>query len=128
MAIGDKLYDMYHKTHEVEKNKYRQAPDWNEEWMSRAQIHYDAHITFNTLKPSQDGRQFPDNNFKCISLNENTWIASNISMKYFPKGPINIIPALVQKMARHRSGDKPLSEPIMNSLLTHIKNEFMHDC
>ena len=35
-------------------------------------------------------------------------------------GPINIIPALVQIMAWRRPGDKPLSEPMMVSLLTHI--------
>ena len=38
----------------------------------------------------------------------------------FPKGPINNIPALVQIMAWRRSGDKPLFEPMMVSLLTHI--------
>ena len=34
--------------------------------------------------------------------------------------PINNIPALVQIMAWRRSGDKALSEPMMDSLLTHI--------
>ena len=34
--------------------------------------------------------------------------------------PINNIPALVQIMAWRRPGDKPLSEPMMVSLLTHI--------
>ena len=38
----------------------------------------------------------------------------------FPKGPINKISALVQIMTWRRSGDKPLSEPMMVSLLTHI--------
>ena len=41
-------------------------------------------------------------------------------MKFVPKGPINNIPALVQIMAWCRPGDKPLSEPMMVSLLTHI--------
>ena len=41
-------------------------------------------------------------------------------MKFVPKGPINNNPALVQIMAWSRSGDKPLSEPMMVSLLTHI--------
>ena len=41
-------------------------------------------------------------------------------MKFVPKGPINIIPALVQIMAWRRPGDKPLSEPMMVSLPTHI--------
>ena len=36
------------------------------------------------------------------------------------KGPINDIPALVQIMAWRRSGDKPLSEPMMVRLPMHI--------
>ena len=75
---------------------------------------------FNTLTPIQNGRHFPDNIFKCIFLNENAWILIKISLKFVPKGPINKIPALVQIMAWRRSGDKPLSEPMMVSLLTHI--------
>ena len=41
-------------------------------------------------------------------------------MKFVPKGPINNIQALVQIMAWRRPGDKPLSEPMMVSLTTHI--------
>ena len=40
---------------------------------------------------------------------------------FVPDGPINSIPALVQIMAWQRSGDKPLSEPMLVSLLTHIR-------
>ena len=47
-------------------------------------------------------------------------ISIKISLKFVPKGPINNIPALVQMMAWRRSGDKPLSEPMMVGLLTHI--------
>ena len=43
-----------------------------------------------------------------------------ISLKFVPKGPINNIPALVQIMAWHQPGDKPLSEPMMVRLPTHI--------
>ena len=43
-----------------------------------------------------------------------------ISLKFVPMGPINNIPALVQIMAWRLPGDKPLSEPMMVSLLTHI--------
>ena len=77
-------------------------------------------VSINTLRPRQNGCQFPDNIFKCILLNENKWIAIEISLKFVPKGPINNIPALVQIMAWHRPGDKPLSAPMMVSLLTHI--------
>ena len=50
---------------------------------------------FNTLRPRQNGRHFPDYIFKCIFLNENVWISINISLKFVPKGLINNIPALV---------------------------------
>ena len=74
----------------------------------------------NTLRPRQNGRHFADDIFKCIFLNENVWISLQISLKFVPKGPINNIPALVQIMAWRRPGDKSLSEPRMESLLTHI--------
>ena len=76
--------------------------------------------TINTLRPRQNGRHFPDDIFNCIFLNENAWISNNISLKIVPKGQINNIPALVQIMARCRPGDKPLSEPMMVRLPTHI--------
>ena len=72
---------------------------------------------FNTLRPRQNGRHFPDDIFKCTFLNEKVWISLKISLKIVPKGPINNIPALVQIMAWRRPGDKPLSEPRMVSLL-----------
>ena len=52
----------------------------------------------------------------------NVFLSENIriSMKFVPTGPVNDIPALVQIVAWRRSGDKPLSEPMMVSLLTHI--------
>ena len=73
-----------------------------------------------TLRPGQNGRHFPDDIFKCIFLNENVWISIEISLKFVPRGPINNIPALVQIMACHLVSAKPLSEPMMVSLLTHI--------
>ena len=42
------------------------------------------------------------------------------SLKFVPMGPINNIPALVQIMAWCCLGDKPLSEPMLVSLLTQI--------
>ena len=79
-----------------------------------------AFILVNTLRPRQDGRHFPDDIFKWIFLNENVWISLRISLKFVPKVWINNIPALVQIMAWHRPSDKPLSEPMKVSLLTHI--------
>ena len=77
-------------------------------------------MSVNTLRPRQDGRHFPDDIFKCIFLNENTRILIKISLMFVPKDSIDNIPTLVQIMAWRRPGDKPLSEPIMVSLLTHI--------
>ena len=77
-------------------------------------------VTFNTLRPGQNGRHFADDIFKCIFFNENVWIPIKISLKFVSKRPINNNPALVQIMAWRRPGDKPLSEPMMVSLTTHI--------
>ena len=76
--------------------------------------------SINTFRPRQNGRHFADAIFKCIFLNENVWIPIKILLKFVPQGPINNISALVQIMAWRRPGDKPLSEPIMVSLPTHI--------
>ena len=70
---------------------------------------------FNTLRPRQMAAIF-----QCIFMNENVLISIKISLKFVPKGQINNIPALVMIMAWHRPGDKPLSEPRLESLLTHI--------
>ena len=74
----------------------------------------------NTLRPGRNEQRFADDIFKLIFLNENVWTPIKMSLKFVPKGPINNIPALVQIMAWHRPGDKPLSEPMMVSLPTHI--------
>ena len=77
-------------------------------------------LAINTLRPRQNGCHFPDDIFKCIFFNENVWISLKISLKYVPNIRINNIPALVQIMAWRWPGDKPLSEPMMFCLLTHI--------
>ena len=75
---------------------------------------------YNTLRPRQNGCHFADDIFKGIFLNENALMSIKISLTFVPKGPINNIPSLVQIMAWRRPGDKPLSEPVMVGLLTHI--------
>ena len=77
-------------------------------------------FVFNTLRPRQNGRRFADDTFKRIYLNENVRISIKISMKFVPMSPINNNSSLVQIMAWRRSGDKPVSKPMMVSLLTHI--------
>ena len=79
-----------------------------------------AYDLFNTLRPRQNGRHFGDDTFKRIFLNESVEISIKISLKFVPKDSINNIPALVQVMAWRRLGDKPLTEPIVVRLLTHI--------
>ena len=56
----------------------------------------------------QNGRHFEDYIFKRIILNKNVWISIKISLKFVTKVSINNI------------GDKPLSEPMMVRLPTHI--------
>ena len=87
-------------------------------WIIRAR-HLLSHV-FNTLRPRQNGRHFVDDILKWIFLNENVWILLKISLKFVPKVQINNIPALDQIMAWRRPGDKPLSEPMMVRLPTHI--------
>ena len=88
--------------------------------MNRARERERGNLVNNTLRPRQIGHPFADDVFKYIFLNENIWISLMISLKFVPNVPINNIPALVQIMAWRRSGDKPLSEPIMVSILTHV--------
>ena len=71
---------------------------------------------FSTLRPRQNGRNFPDD----IFLNENVWISIKISLKLVPTCPIGDIASLVQIMAWRRPGEKPLSEPVMVRIPTHI--------
>ena len=85
-----------------------------------AMQHNQTRYFANTLRPRQNGRHFADDLFKCIFLNENAWISLAFSLKFVPKVQINNNPSFVQIMAWRRSGDRPLSEPMMISLLTHI--------
>ena len=73
-------------------------------------------VCINILRSWQNGRHVPDDIFKSIFLNANVSIAIKISLKCVPRGPNNYIRAL----AWRRLGDKPLSEPTMGSLPTHI--------
>ena len=57
-----------------------------------------------------------DDIFKWIFLCENERIQIQISLKFVPKSPIDNKPALVQVMDWRRTGDKPLSEPMMTQV------------
>ena len=88
-------------------------------------------ICFNTLRPKQMDAISQTTFSNCIFLNENVGIPIKISLMFVPNGPINNIPALIQIMAWHHSGDKPLSEPMVVNLQTHLYaslvfNELIH--
>ena len=98
----------------------RKEPGYQQPWYWLCWTRIIRSLHVNALRPRQNGRHFADDIFKRIFLNENVWISIQISLKFVPKGSINKIPALFQVMAWRRSGDKPLFEPMMVSLLTHI--------
>ena len=58
--------------------------------------------------------------FNIIFLNQNVWFSIETSLKFLPNGSIGNKPVLAQVMAWRRSGDKPLSEPMMVRLPTDI--------
>ena len=66
------------------------------------------HIVLNNL-PADDV-------FKCIFMNEKFCISIQISLKFVLKGPIDNSQYLVQVMAWHRTGDKPLPEQMLSKL------------
>ena len=78
----------------------------------------------NTFRPRQNERHFPDDILKCIFLNKTLWISFKFSLAFVHNGLINNIPALVQIMAWRRPGGKPLSEPMMVSLLEAYMSHF----
>ena len=86
----------------------------------RANCTHRVAVAVNTLRPRQNGRHFVDDTFKRIFANENARISIKISLKFVPKSPIDDISALFQIVAWRCPGDKPLSEPMMVSLTTHI--------
>ena len=92
----------------------RQCYSYLSDWFN-----YDC-LVFNKLRPRQNGCNFSDDISNCIFWNENGWISITISLKFVPKGPIDNIPPLIRIMAWCWPGDKPLSEPMMDNLLTHI--------
>ena len=72
---------------------------------------------FDTWRLRQNGHTFADDAFKLIFVIGDVYILIQIPLKFVAMGPINNMPTMVQIMAWCRSGDKPLSEPMMASLL-----------
>ena len=65
------------------------------------------------ISRGQYGCHFADDILRCILVIENILILDRQSPKYVPCGLIGNMTALVQIMAWRRTGDKPLSEPMM---------------
>ena len=74
---------------------------------------YLTHLCGNSSPPEQNGRHFTDDIFKYISTNEKFCISIQISLKFIPRGPIDNKSAMVPVMARRRTGDKSLPEPML---------------
>ena len=94
--------------------------NWDERNNNCSECKAQPNWYINSLRPRRKRRHYADAIFKCIFLNEKEWISLRISLKFVPKDRINNIPSLVQIMAWRRPGDKPLSEPMMVKLPTHI--------
>ena len=62
-----------------------------------------------------------DDIFNCIFLNENDGIPVQISLKYFPRSPIDNKSLLAQAIVWRRTGDKPFP----GSIITQIIDAYM---
>ena len=67
----------------------------------------------NTFPLRQNWCPFTDGILELIFLYDNCWILVSTQEKCLPEGPINNKPVLVQTIAWHWIGDRPMSEPIM---------------
>ena len=72
-----------------------------------------AVISDNSSPLGQNGRHFTDDILKCIFMNDMFYVLIGISLKFVPNGPVDNKPALVEVMAWHRPGDKPLPESML---------------
>ena len=73
------------------------------------------HIEALTKWPTSCSRHFQMKfiEWKCVNF-------SQMSLKFVPSGPVNNMSTLVQIMACRRTGDKPLSEPMLTLLRDHM--------
>ena len=82
------------------------------QWISNYPVLFLTHWGHTKWPP------FSRRQFQMDFFNENVWISIKISLNFVPRVTINNIPSLVQIIALCLPGDKPLSEPMMVSLLT----------
>ena len=75
------------------------------------------------MRPEQNGWHFTDNFSKRIFLKENILIQVKVSLKFVPMGPTENMTMLVWLMDWHRTGVKPLPEPMMTLMTdTYIRH------
>ena len=75
-----------------------------------------VNISFNSSRLGQNDHYFGRWQFQMHFFYENDVIPLRISLKFVPRSPINNKPALVQVIAWHQTGDKPLPEPMLTQL------------
>ena len=104
-----------HDNHWIKKNKNKMSSCMTKFCMASVNISLcpSSSIHVNTWRLRQNGWDFPDDIFKCIFLNENICISNTTWLKFVPGGPVDNNTALIQIMAWHWTGYKPLSEPMM---------------
>ena len=71
-------------------------------------------VVINSSPPGQNGHHFEENISRGIFMNEHLCILIRISLMFVPQGPIDNKSVLVQVMAWHQTGDKPVPEPMLN--------------
>ena len=72
------------------------------------------HSELTNLRPRQNDHHLADGFFKFIFFTENCYVSIQLSLRYVPTCPTDINSALVYIMAWRRTGDKPLSEPMVD--------------
>ena len=99
------------QSHEWHANTQQQRYDW---------CHHVLRLDYNLLQMTvltHWGRDKMARHFQAHFLRR---ISIHISLKFVPRSPIINTPTMVQVMAWRRLGDKPLFEPLMVRLSTHI--------
>ena len=76
-------------------------------------INMKINTCINSSPREQNGHHFPDDIFRCTTVNEKFYILIKILLKFVLKSPFDSNPALVEIMAWYQTGHKALSEPML---------------
>ena len=113
---GDFFFKSYHKFSEFNLFFIHPILFWVDELIHLHSIY----ISSMNIQNSIYDMKITDDIFKSI-FNESVWTSITISLKFIPKGPIDYKSALVQVVAWHRTGEKPLPE----SMLTQFTDAYI---